>query len=194
MVWTLGTLAASGSDSVHVTVTVKSTTAPDAALVNNAQIVSTQTPTPKTATLTTRACACLIEGVSTVCPSSKISFCAPAGMTTYAWSVTGNGTVFGQANQRCVTIWAGTTCGQDYTIHLTVLDPYGITSVCSKDVMRRRHPGSGDNRLPGRRPVQCLSLVPPVNIAAVTYTDNCSNVTVSHVGDVQSGTCVGRGA
>jgi uncharacterized repeat protein (TIGR01451 family) len=191
VVWSLGTVAGSGSGSVFVDVTVDSAVAPDAGLVNNCWIVSTETPVPTTATLTTRVCACQIDGVDTVCPGSKVQFCAPTGMTSYAWSVTGNGTVFGAASQRCVTIWAGTTCDQTYTIDLTVVDPYGITSQCSKDVMVEDGEAPVITGCPADVQVQCLSQVPAPNIAAVTYTDNCSNVTVTHQGDVQSGTCVG---
>ncbi|TAL02763.1 MAG: hypothetical protein EPO07_06990, partial [Verrucomicrobia bacterium] len=69
---------------------------------------------------------CSIAGVTNTCPRTTNTFSAPAGMTSYAWSVSGGGSISGAANQQTVKVVASSTCGTNYTLALNF-----ITNVCS---------------------------------------------------------------
>src|SRR6185295_699412 len=53
---------------------------------------------------------CSITGSATVCPRSSALFSGPAGMSSYSWSISGNGTISGTSNARTVTAVAGNGC------------------------------------------------------------------------------------
>jgi len=55
-----------------------------------------------------------------VCPKAQFQLLGPAGMASYAWSITGNGSLVGATNQQAVTVLAGTNCAETFTINLTV--------------------------------------------------------------------------
>ncbi len=64
----------------------------------------------------------VIAGPSTVCPNSTNTYTAPAAPTgsTYAWSVTGAGTIPGPLDGPTVNVVAGSTCNGTYTVYLTI--------------------------------------------------------------------------
>ena len=74
---------------------------------------------------------CLIDGLDNICPGSTNQYSAPAGMTTYSWSIDGGGTISGPANQQTVSVLAGDTCGT-YTLKLVITDANGCTSECEE--------------------------------------------------------------
>jgi hypothetical protein len=79
--------------------------------------------------------ACSITGTNgPVCPGTGMTFTAPAGMSSYAWSVSGNATITGATNQQTVTVTAGTGCNADLVLSLTLVNTYGCTSTCTKTV------------------------------------------------------------
>ena len=76
---------------------------------------------------------CSITGSDTVCPNSTTSYTAPAGMDTYAWSVSGNGTISGSSTGASVSVISATNCPGSFTLSLTVTKA-GCSSTCTKPV------------------------------------------------------------
>ena len=141
-------------------------------------------------TLVTPLPACEITGPSPICPSSTGNiYSGPAGMDSYTWSISGNGTI-SETNGSQITVMAGATCGASFTLTLTVTNN-GCTSTCSTNILVNdtipptvQTPGSGNG------PQQCQSLA---EFTAPTGTDNCDgNVTVTVIDTVTNGTpCLG---
>ena len=63
---------------------------------------------------------------------STYTYTTPAGMTSYAWSVSGAGEIVSDANTETVTI--KTTAASPFTLSLTISNSNGCTSVCDKTV------------------------------------------------------------
>lgn len=77
---------------------------------------------------------CSIAGADgPVCPSSANIYSAPAGMRSYAWTVTGNGSAT-VLNAQNISVRAGTICNASFTMGLTITDNNGCVSVCTKTV------------------------------------------------------------
>jgi len=183
VVWNLGTLTASTGGSVGVATTVKLAASPAVALLDSCDIVSTETPTPAKASHTTAVCACAISGPTLVCPQSTHTFCGPDGMTSYAWSVTGVGTIVGPSNAQCVDVMAASSCAAAYTVILDLVQPVGVHSQCEKLVVVDDLVAPEITFCPQGIAVQCVGDVPAANPAVVTATDNCGTPSVTHVGD-----------
>jgi hypothetical protein len=84
---------------------------------------------------------CTITGPNTIaCDAPRtVQYCGPAGMTTYAWTISGNGTITNPAappfNTECITVTAGTS--GSFTVNLaTTLNgcPSPDSSDCHKTV------------------------------------------------------------
>lgn len=108
-------------------------------------------------------------------PAPGISY-SFSGATTGSGSGTGSGSTF-NVGVTTVTLTATNSCGTNTcSFTVTVLDTQNPTISCPAPVT-----------------VSCAGEVPAPDIASVTATDNCSGVTVTHVGDVISNqTCAGR--
>jgi trimeric autotransporter adhesin len=81
--------------------------------------------------------ACIITGTEgPVCPSSSNNYSAPAGMSSYQWTLTtANGAVFSTAtNLQNVTVTAGSGCNTSYILSLTITNGNGCISTCEKVV------------------------------------------------------------
>jgi len=74
--------------------------------------------------------ACSITGPSSACPKMSSTFTGPAGMSTYAWSVSAGATISGPANGSSATVLSDTS----YTVTLTVVNAAGCSSTCSQPV------------------------------------------------------------
>ena len=99
----------------------------------------TNTATSNTVTMTVNALPiCAISGpVGPVCPSSGgivYTYAAPV-MSSYAWTISGNGSISGSSSLPSVTVVAGPACNLTYTLTLTITNANGCQSVCSKTVM-----------------------------------------------------------
>ena len=76
---------------------------------------------------------CAVSGPTTSCPvATGLTYTAPAGMAGYAWSVTGNGSISGPTTGQTVSVNAGALCNTSLVVSLTVTDPNGCTSVCTR--------------------------------------------------------------
>ena len=75
---------------------------------------------------------CSISGSDFVCSNaSGIIFTGPAGMASYAWSITGAGSISGPTNGQTVSVNSGNFLS-DFTLTLTVTDDNNGSSTCSK--------------------------------------------------------------
>ncbi|HVP58406.1 MAG TPA: FlgD immunoglobulin-like domain containing protein, partial [bacterium] len=132
------------------------------------------------------ACACSIAGASSVCPSSTHQYCGPVDMSSYDWSISGDGSITSAHNTRCIDVQAGSTCSGSFTLTLSL---NGGASQCQKTVTVTDVTGPVITVCPPPDTVQCMSDVPAPNTGLVQATDSCSAVTVAWAGDVPSGTC-----
>ena len=142
---------------------------------------------------------CSITGNDNVCPGSTNTYSAPAGMSMYNWSITGNATIPGATNGQTVSVVANNTCGS-YTLTLVITNTNGCTSTCEKtfEITDTQAPSVTGTIVP--TPVEgCdVSAAPnaETNVAGLetiglNISDNCTsdaNLIVSH-SDVVSGTC-----
>ena len=77
---------------------------------------------------------CSISGSDAVYTNSTNSYSAPAGMSSYSWTVTGNGVLSGSSTGQTINIVAGSNCNQAYTISLSTTNGYSCSSNCSLNV------------------------------------------------------------
>ncbi len=78
--------------------------------------------------------ACSITGPDPVCPSSLANVYSGPGGLTYAWSISGSGSIPGSTTSQSVAVNAGAGCNTSFTLYLTVTDANGCMSTCSKVV------------------------------------------------------------
>jgi hypothetical protein len=84
--------------------------------------------------------ACNISGIDgPVCPSSVNVFTAPASMSRYEWSISGNGSITAGSSTQTVTVSSGSVCNSSFTLTLSVTDNNGCISTCSKTVSVEDH-------------------------------------------------------
>jgi hypothetical protein len=122
---------------------------------------------------------CIITGNNSVCPGSTNSYSAPAGLTTYQWSVIGSASISGSSTTASVSVVAGSTCGS-YTVNLTVTDANTCSSSCSQtysitDITPPTFTGSYVNI-----PLGCNPATPSGSLGTATATDACGAVTILH--------------
>lgn len=76
--------------------------------------------------------ACSITGDNNVCPGTTNIYSGPAGMTSYAWSITaGTATIPGAANGQTVSVLAPANCSS-YTLSLTIVNSNSCQSTCTQ--------------------------------------------------------------
>ncbi len=136
-----------------------------------------------TTTVTIASLVCNITGPDNVCPGSTNIYTAPAGMTTYSWSITaGTATISGSATGQTVSIVAPATCSS-YTLSLTITNN-GCSSTCTQvfsatDIT----PPTASNPAPINL-TGCNAAIPAPDITVVTdEADNCGIPTVAFVSD-----------
>jgi hypothetical protein len=118
---------------------------------------------------------CSITGPNNVCPGTTNTYTTTAGMSTYSWSISGNGTISGSATGQNVSVVAGATCGS-YTLTVTITNSNGCSSTCSQTFTIT----DTINPVITLTPSTALGCNPtPAQVAtafgAATVTDNCSN-------------------
>ncbi|OXB20034.1 hypothetical protein B0A80_19370, partial [Flavobacterium tructae] len=127
---------AAGSNAANISGTLTNTT--------NAPINVVYTVTPTSGTCTGSSFTvtvtvnplpvCLITGSDgPLCPSSTAnSYSAPAGMSNYTWSISGNATISGNLSGQTVLVNTGTTCSAPFTLTVVIKDINGCESTCTK--------------------------------------------------------------
>jgi len=122
--------------------------------------------------------ACAISGVTDTCPRTTNTFSAPVGMNSYAWTVTGNGSISGPANQSTVKVIAGSVCGASYTLALTISTNVCTTS-CSTEVAVVDS-GAPVLTVPVDLVLDCPAATTTNATGVATATDGCSRATVTY--------------
>ncbi len=123
---------------------------------------------------------CSLTGPAMVCPASTNQYSGPAGLSTYAWTVTGNGTITGPTNQQTVKLVSGSACGQNFALKLVSANANLCSQVCSNSVsVNNTNPPS--ITCPTNLTVTSFSQVPAPNPASVTATDDCGTPVKSFV-------------
>ena len=114
---------------------------------------------------------CDISGLDEVCPGSTNVYSGPPGLSSYSWSISGDGTISGSTTSQDVTVDAGSTCPGSYTLSLTTSDGTGCESTCEFDV------SVDDNEDPLISGVgdDAIILCPDVPVfSEPTASDNCT--------------------
>ena len=79
--------------------------------------------------------ACSITGADQLCPFSAGNvYTAPAGMSSYLWTISGDGAINGPTNGSTVSITAGANCNSNFILSVTINDINLCSSSCSKTV------------------------------------------------------------
>ena len=123
---------------------------------------------------------CLISGNTNVCPNTTTPYSGPVGMTAYAWTISGNGTISGASNTQTVSVIPGNTCN-NYTLSLAITDGNGCSSTCNQIVTVT------DNTTPTitangtATALGCNPLVSDINAAlgSATASDACGAPTLT---------------
>ncbi|KFF01535.1 PKD-like domain-containing protein, partial [Flavobacterium hydatis] len=129
-----GTAAGSNAASISGTLT-NSTNAPINVIYTITPTSGTCAGSTFTVTVTVNPLpVCSITGPDgPICPSSTgNSYSAPAGMSNYTWSISGNATINGNTSSQTVLITAGANCGASFTLTLVIKDINGCESTCTK--------------------------------------------------------------
>jgi hypothetical protein len=139
---------------------------------------------------------CSITGANQVCPlaAGKV-YTAAAGMSTYAWTISGNGSIVGPANGSTVSITAGPNCNDTFILSVSINDSHLCSSSCSKTVVVQ------DLTIPAwtttagslNTTLQCSDLAGLAAAQALfpAATDNCTTilVPVKTAGPFVAGSC-----
>jgi hypothetical protein len=74
----------------------------------------------------------ITQNTNNECTGSTNTFSGPAGMSSYSWQITGNGSIQGLSDQQTVTVLSGNTCGGAYTLTLSIDSVGGCETTCSQ--------------------------------------------------------------
>ena len=79
---------------------------------------------------------CIIMGECQVCPeTSNNVYSGLVGMSSYSWSVSGNGSITGSFTNPDVNITSGITCSEIFTVTLFTSDLNGCNAICQEEVL-----------------------------------------------------------
>jgi hypothetical protein len=121
---------------------------------------------------------CSITGANLMCPNSTNVFQAPASMTGYSWSISGNGSISGATNAQTVKVVGGNACGVTFTLSLTTTS--GICSTfCSTDIMVA-DVTPPTIVVPPDRILECPANTSTNATGVATAQDDCGAVSVSY--------------
>ncbi len=177
-----GTASLDATNSLNTTAHVSSSTATLRLTVLQANgcteasdVVLTAAPVPVAS----------IAGPAIVCPTSSSQFLAPANMSSYSWTVSGEGTIFGPTNQQAVLVVAGATCGTNFTLSLTVANN-GCPNTCATNVLVNNTLAPSITAPPDLV-LSCPADTSTNNTGVAAVTDVCGAVTVSFSDSVTNG-------
>src|SRR5262245_33463241 len=178
--WTVvpgsGTATIASPSNLTTSVTVTSATVTLRFTVNTQQgctksddVVLTVNPAPT----------CSISGPDgPLCPGTlNQTYSGPAGMDSYAWSISGNGSINGSTTVQDVSVTAGSGCNLSFVLTLTVTKD-GCQSTCTKTVEVKDTQAPVLANLPVGGDLGCNPVL-PVCSNAVTATDNCGTPPVT---------------
>ncbi|MGE5424860.1 MAG: T9SS type A sorting domain-containing protein [Syntrophothermus sp.] len=145
------------------------------------------------------SCSIVPSQLAPYCPASTQTFTGPPGMSSYAWSITGNGTISGVTDQQSVSVLAGDTCNTSFTLSLQVTNEFSCSSSCSQsylvnDVVPPVFTGCPADPIElGCNPTlptctDALALVTASDLCSGAVTPTCSAGTISSDGCLRSQT------
>jgi gliding motility-associated-like protein len=151
-------VTAPGTVTYYVSCTVGACVSPRTPVVGTAKIIPV----------------CSITGPNNICPGLTSTYTAPAGMDTYAWTISGNGTIQGVSDGQTISVLGGATCGS-YTLSLSI-SLNGCTNTCSQvfsitDITKPVITSTGTALTLGCNP-DAATIIAALGTA--TATDNCS--------------------
>ncbi|MBN2508571.1 MAG: hypothetical protein JXQ71_17980, partial [Verrucomicrobia bacterium] len=121
------------------------------------------------------------------CLGQAIPFSAPAGMDAYAWSISGNGSISGGANEPLVTVTAGNTCNAPFTLSLTVIANGCANSYSRAVLVNDTTPPQ--LTAPPDAILECPADTGTHSTGVAVATDTCGPVTLSWVDATAPGGC-----
>ena len=131
---------------------------------------------------------CSIAGPSSVCSGALLTYAAPAGMSTYLWTVSGNASIAGSGTSPTVNINAtGSSAGGSYTVELMVSNAFGCTSTCTSLVTINPAPVI---TCPGN---QSATAITGSCNAVVTYSSSSAGTPAPAVSYTFTGATIGNG-
>ena len=128
------TTAMTPADGAGQTVTVSPTVTTDYTVTAILAGCAVGTSSPITVTVNPLPICSIVGPAGPVCTSSANIYSAPAGLTSYEWSITGNGNISSGSGAQNVTVTAGTGCNNSYILTLRITDANGCINTCSSEV------------------------------------------------------------
>ena len=148
--------------------------------------------------------ACSITGpAGPLCPGSSGNvYKGPDGMASWAWSITGHGSIVGSSTDQTVSVTASTDCNVSFTLTLTIVNDQGCVNTCADTVLVNdtinpivEVPAKATSTCAAFKPVPIAS---PATLTAAAFTalgrgytvsDNCGTepVSVSYYDTLSSG-------
>ena len=137
--------------------------------------------------------ACDIAGpTSDICPGAMQMFNAPEGMDSYAWSLTGNGSIVGPIDGPTVMVKSGSACAEPFS--LTLNSQLGdCLNTCQLDVMVQDTTAPELVR-PAEVTIECHLSNDPADTGLATASDLCDAAPViTFSDDMRPGDCAAEG-
>jgi hypothetical protein len=131
-----------------------------------------------------------IAGPTILCPRTTNTYSAPASMSEYVWSISGNGSISGAANAQTVKVVAGSNCGQPFTLTLNIRS--NACSVANASEVLVTDSGAPVLIVPTDRLLDCQASTATNATGMATATDTCSRVTVTYSDAVTNGCGVSK--
>ncbi|MEN8225351.1 MAG: hypothetical protein ABFS05_08325, partial [Bacteroidota bacterium] len=131
---------------------------------------------PETSTVTVIPLpVCFISGPDTICPLGIGQFNGPDSLSSYTWTITGDGTILGDTSAQMIEVQGNGSCDTSFTLTLFVTGAGGCSSTCSMTVYMVDTVSPIITDVPDSLFLQCASGVPVASPDSVTVTDNCVN-------------------
>jgi len=129
--------------------------------------------------------ACSISGETVLCPSATSTYSGPAGVSSYSWTIVGNGNIVGASNQQTVTVKAKNNCGSFTLMLVSSIGTCAANCEYIVAVEDQTPPTATISDVP--ETVECPAQ--PV-FGEITVTDNCDlNPTYATEDDTIAGNC-----
>ena len=160
----------------------------------NYTVTTTGTPVPCTEDTTTGTITvnpapnCAITGSSgPVCPQTNNAYTGPPSLSSYLWSISGNGGITAGAGTSSVTVTAGALCNNTYMLNLFVTNSNMCSSTCNRVVTVQdvAPPNISTGFIAGCFASQAAAEA--AALAATSGTDNCGGAITKSV--TTTGTC-----
>ncbi|MDP3913344.1 MAG: HYR domain-containing protein [Bacteroidota bacterium] len=178
---------ASGTNAANISGTLTNTT------INAIIVVYTVTPisgnctgSSFTVTVTVNPLpVCAITGADgPLCPQTTgNTYSAPAGMTSYLWEITGNGSIIGSTTGSSVSVSTFPDCNASFVLSLAITDGNGCSSTCVKTINVLDNTKPTITKQPQNGFTDCVSVDPMLDAGFLTWLANHGGATATDVCD-----------